>query len=639
MSIQKFENEIYFQAYLEKNWADNVGALQAEHGQVYFDQLARSLGTLFGAGRIYVASYDLELKFGTTIAEYCSGHLADSYEFYIPGTANEDIAAGKSILIPDGLTESYPKDESIARYKGMIGRPVCDEVGKVTGVIAILFEEAIVFPEVSDSILDQFLDRVSTEMVSFYKNHKLNEINHQLLRDLAVSHQVREDLSRLAYIDRVTGLPNREQFMVDIKMYRDLSNYWIALSGIDCFKPVNDSLGLESGDELLREVGQGIANLNILGTRVYRWIGDEFLMLGFSEQESDIEEKIELCDLIFQRPIEVNHSRVRITRSTGITQLRDHDTIDAAISSVSIAMQKAKKLGGNRVVFYDRSLDVDQTHFFKVHSMIQEGITRHQFVPHYQPIFDPRREEYVGYEALMRWIDTASKTIFDPNQFIPIAERTGLIVELGKQMITAAVADIARWNAVFKIERDLSINLSATQFHDENLISDIDRITRQSEIDPCLITFEITELLLVNGGEKVLGKLQDLKAMGCRLSLDDFGTGYSSLAYLQKYPFDIIKVDRCFVEDVVYSTKSKSLINALRLLATDLGMKITAEGVETQDQSDCLAMMGVDYLQGFYFSKPIPASDIDDVYRGKAVFGKPLTGRPQIDGSSSINLH
>ena len=307
-------------------------------------------------------------------------------------------------------------------------------------------------------------------------------------------------------------------------------------------------------------------------------------------------------------------SEIRITRSTGVTTLDKHETIDGAIKAVCIAMQRAKMRGGNRAVMYEKSMNTDDTQFFRVHSLMQEGITQHQFIPHFQPIYDPQKEEIVGYEALMRWIDDSGKTVFFPDQFIPIAERSGLIVELGKEMIATAISHIADWNKTYSARRDLAINLSPLQFHDDNLVSDIERIVKIYDIEPSLIKFEITESLFVHEGDYVLKKLKELKSLGFSLSLDDFGTGYSSLAYLQNYPFDIIKVDKCFVDDVLQSQKSKALIKAVRLLAADLGMKIVAEGVETEQQADCLAMMGVDFLQGYYYSKPLPANEIAEAY-------------------------
>ena len=254
------------------------------------------------------------------------------------------------------------------------------------------------------------------------------------------------------------------------------------------------------------------------------------------------------------------------------------------------------------------------TEFFHVHSLMQEGMRRHQFTPYYQPIFDPRSEIFVGYEALMRWIGSNGKAVFMPDQFIPIAERSGLIIDLGKEMISTAVRNLHEWDLLHGGGRELSINLSPLQFHDETLVQDIDSIVSQYDVDPSLIKFEITESLFVHEGDYVLEKLQDIKSIGCRLSLDDFGTGYSSLAYLQKYPFDQIKIDKCFIDDVVESSKSRALIKAVRILSTDLGMNLVAEGVETEDQANCLTDIGVDYLQGYYFSRPMPTEQIDRTY-------------------------
>ncbi|MBV1877952.1 MAG: bifunctional diguanylate cyclase/phosphodiesterase [Pseudomonadales bacterium] len=614
MNEQQFDNEKSYQVYLEKHWLEDVKNLLATSGQEYFDQLVQGLAMLFGAQRVYVASFDMELKFGTVIADISGGVYNDEFEFHMPGTPAEQIAEGESILIEDGLAGFYKNDEGLRQYRGMMGRPAYDDEDNVIGLVVLLFENNIRWIDSANAIIDICISRIGTEMTSFYKTRQLNDINHQLLRELAISNQLKDELARIAYLDRVTGLPNREQFMLDLKLAAERPDGWIALCGIDCFKPVNESLGLEAGDRVLKDVGERLASIHLLDSKIYKWTGDEFLMFGRSKSLTEVEELVRICDLVFQQPVDVNGSQIRITRSTGITSLDAHGGIDEAVKAVCIAMQRAKMRGGNRAVIYENSMNTDNTQFFRVHSLMQEGITQRQFVPHYQPIYDPAKEAYVGYEALMRWIDGSGKTVFFPDQFIPIAERSGLIVELGKEMIATAISNIAEWNKIYNVERDLAINLSPLQFHDDSLVRDIERIVKIYDLAPSLIKFEITESLFVHEGDYVLRKLKDLKALGFRLSLDDFGTGYSSLAYLQNYPFDIIKVDKCFVDDVIHSSKSKALIKAVRLLASDLGMKIIAEGVETEAQAACLAMMGVDYLQGYYYSKPLPANQIHKMY-------------------------
>lgn len=614
MSQSSFDSEKDYQRHLEKIWNDDVEALLPQQGQNYFDQLTHRLTTLLHADRVYAASFDLELNYGTTIADYRDDEFCDNYEFHVPETASAILAAGKSIVLGDGLTNKYPEDDALKSYSGMIAQPAYDHDNNVIGVIVILFKEPFHWVHAANSILDLCMGRIGSEMMSFYKARQLNDMNHQLLRELALSNQLKEELSRLAYVDRVTGLPNREQFRVDAKKYENLSNHWIAMFGLDCFKPINESMGIEAGDELLREIGLRITSANLTETQLYKWTGDEYLLFGLIDQSGDEETILRLCDELFNEPFKVNDSQVHITRSTGVSLLKDHGLIAGAIQAVCIALQRAKIRGGNRTVYYEESMNKADSQFFKVHSMMQDGIAKNQFTPYYQPIYDPRKEEYTGYEALMRWIGPAGKPVFFPDQFIPIAERSGLIIALGKEMITTAIRDISEWNATYGLKRDLAINLSPLQFHDDNLIKDIGSIVSKVGVDPALIKFEITESLFVHEGDYVLGKLEELKDMGFRLSLDDFGTGYSSLAYLQKYPFDIIKIDKCFVDDVVTSIKSKALIKAVLLLANDIGMKIVAEGVETEEQAHCLSMMGIDYLQGYHFSRPLPAIEIEASY-------------------------
>ncbi|MFT7246247.1 MAG: diguanylate cyclase (GGDEF)-like protein [Candidatus Azotimanducaceae bacterium] len=614
MSQPKFETEKAYRSYLEANWIDDVEDLMTEVGQGYFELLVESLSRLFEADRVFIASFDLDYQYGTTVADFSGGQAFDKNDFFVPGTVYADIGKRQSVVIADKLQQFYPQQESLQGYTSIIGRPVLDENGSSIGLIVVLTKQPFPWIDAANGILDFCLGRIENEMMPLYKARQLNEMNHQLLRELAQSNQLKEELSRLAYTDRVTNLPNREAFLVELKMIGDMGNHWIGLLGLDFLKSINDSMGLEYGDQLLRAVGQRLGELAIPKLKVFKWTGDEFMVLGFAPSETHIGRQLEACARAFDSPYDIHGSPVKITRSTGATALARHETIDSALKAVNAALHKAKIRGGNRTELFRESMAAVETEFFQVHSMMQEGIRRRQFTPYYQPIFDPKSETFVGYEALMRWIGSNGQSVFMPDQFIPIAERSGLIVDLGKEMISTAVRNLHEWNLLHGSGRGLSINLSPLQFHDENLVADIDNIVSEYDVDPSLIKFEITESLFVHESGYVLSKLQDIKSIGCQLALDDFGTGYSSLAYLQKYPFDQIKIDKCFIDNILESSKSRALIKAVRILSTDLGMNLVAEGVETEQQADCLTAIGVDYLQGYYFSRPMPTEQIDRTY-------------------------
>ncbi|MCB1644459.1 MAG: GGDEF domain-containing protein [Pseudomonadales bacterium] len=524
------------------------------------------------------------------------------------------LTAGRALNLEEGLNGFIPEDESLQAYKALISRPLTEPGKSVIGCLLMLFVSPHPWVEAASETLDFLMQRLESEIMGVYKTQQLNELNHHLLRELAVSNQLKEELSRVAYLDKVTHLPNREHFLVDLKVMPDLSGHWVTIIGLDCFKAINESIGLEAGDELLRAVGQRLQTLDLAGLGVYKWTGDEFLILTEASSEQDYTAQQQFIHQLFEVAFDLHGADIRLTCSSGATSLELHATVDEALKSCTAALNKAKLRGGNRAVIFEPGMQERPLQFLQVQTQIQQGIAKQQFQPYYQPIFDPRRECFVGYEALMRWMDERGKPVFFPDQFIPIAERSGLIVKLGREMIHTAVGHLHQWCEEYGITRDLSINLSPLQFHDDHLLDEIEAATHRHNVDPSLIKFEITESLFIHEGDYVLDKLNTLKQMGYKLSLDDFGTGYSSLAYLQSYPFDQIKIDKCFVDDVTTSRKSQALIKAVRILSSDLGVHLVAEGVETAEQADCLAIMGVDYLQGYYYSRPMPAENVDQTY-------------------------
>ena len=273
----------------------------------------------------------------------------------------------------------------------MLGRPALDESGNAIGMIVVLSSQPILWIEAANGILDFCMGRIEGELAPLYKSRQLNEMNHQLLRELALSNQLKEELSRLAYTDRVTNLANREQFFIDLKLINDLGHYWLGLVGIDSFKSINESLGHEQADYLLRSVGQRLSDLPIQGLRVYKWTSDEFVLLGFAETETSIGRQLEACARTFDVPFKVQGTPIKLTRSTGATPMARHETVDAALKAVSDALHRAKVRGGNRTEIFRDTAPVVGNEFFHVHSLMQEGMRQHHFTPYYQPFLIPRQ--------------------------------------------------------------------------------------------------------------------------------------------------------------------------------------------------------------------------------------------------------
>ena len=412
MTQSTFETEQAYRSHLEAEWIDDVEDLMTEVGTNYFELLVESLARLFDADRVFVGSFDLEYQYGTTIADFHDGSLADHFDFFLPDTVYENLTRNQSVIIPEKVDAFFPNTAGLQGYSAMIGRPAVDENGSVIGMIVVLSKQPMPFVDAANGILDFCIGRIEAELMPLYKSRQLNEMNHQLLRELAQSNQLKEELSRLAYTDRVTNLPNREAFLVELKSAENTTNRWIGLVGVDYLKSVNESMGLEYGDQLLRSVGRRLLELPIPEFRVFKWTGDEFMVIGRASNENEVGRQLEACARAFDVPFQVHGAPVKITRSTGATQLGRHETVGAALKAVNAALQKAKLRGGNRTELYKDAMVAAETEFFHVHSMMQEGIMKQQFLPYYQPIFDPRREKFIGYEALMRWISSTGQTVF-----------------------------------------------------------------------------------------------------------------------------------------------------------------------------------------------------------------------------------
>jgi diguanylate cyclase (GGDEF)-like protein/PAS domain S-box-containing protein len=449
--------------------------------------------------------------------------------------------------------------------------------------------------------------------------------------DLSANKDAERLINWQAHHDTLTKLPNRtlllERLTRVLVHRRNRSEPGALLSiDIDRFKMVNDSIGPKLGDRLLIEAAMRIAMAARESDTVARLGSDEFaVMLPDLADYAEAERMARSVQTSLAQPFRFEGHEIVVTASIGIA-LYPEDGTDpgSVIQRSNTAMARAKELGGNAVVFYEADMNARAERRFVLETELRRALRERQLVLHYQPIVDLRTMRVVGAEALMRWIHP-ERGVIPPGDFIPIAEDTGLIVEMGCWLVDEVGAQIERWNDASMSQLRFSINVSGRQLQHANDMRDL--IERVRSVSANRLSVEITESVLMADHEAVLAFLKELRALGVRVALDDFGTGFSSLSYLRKFRFDVLKVDRSFIRDIERSNTDLGLVASIVSIGRILGVDVVAEGVETEAQLQCLKRIGCDLIQGFLFSKPLPALEFAEFARD---FGQRDGGAPHV---------
>jgi diguanylate cyclase (GGDEF)-like protein len=440
---------------------------------------------------------------------------------------------------------------------------------------------------------------------------------------------------RLAYYDRLTGLPNRRLFMD--RLQRTLRR--AATRRIDCallhidldrFKQINDALGHNVGDDLLQGVADrleqsvrptdflgvpGIADIDNPFSRVG---GDEFSVLlpgvGAAERAARVARRI-LASL--SKPFRFEDRDLFTTASIGIALFpSDGDDIETLLTNADIAMTHAKKHGRNNFQFYDPSLNVESAERLNLENQLRRAIDRKELRLYYQPKIDIATGRIIGAEALMRW-EHPELGIVGPDRFIPIAEETGLITSLGEWALRIGCEQNQAWQNAGLPPISIAINVSPIQFQNGDFVETIRDALRASQMDPRHLILELTEGVIMENPEAAAKMLEAIREMGTRTSVDDFGTGYSSLSSLSRFPIDELKIDRSFIQNVPQDEADAAIVNVILLIGYTLGMTVVAEGVETEEQLAFLEHHGCSTYQGYLRSRPVPAADFERLLRAE----------------------
>ncbi len=445
-----------------------------------------------------------------------------------------------------------------------------------------------------------------------------------LAQDVSRQRAAEDALAHAYNHDALTGLPNRSQFTYRLRIALKNTNgepgtVAVLAFNADRFKAINDSLGHEAGDELLIGLANRIGDLAGPDCLVARLGADSFLVLhqgdDAEKQAQDLATRL-LASL--KTPFLVRGEEVFLAASIGIAAVGE-SLIDATelLSSADAAMGRAKKRGGATVEVFGESMRIRVSERMNTESSLHRALDREEFRVFYQPVVDIRSTDAVAVEALVRWFHP-ERGLVGPDKFIPVAEESGLIVPIGAWVLEESVRKLQAWGeGAGPRLSDMKVNLSARQIDQPEIVATVDEVLSNSSIDPEKLTLEITESALMNNADLALDVLKALKDLGVTLAIDDFGTGYSSLAYLRRFPLDILKVDKSFVDEIATNVEGKAIVSSIINLAHTLDMRVIAEGVETEQQLDELRRMGCDLAQGYLFSRPLPEDELTGRYGPK----------------------
>ncbi|MGB3207941.1 MAG: EAL domain-containing protein [Crinalium sp.] len=433
----------------------------------------------------------------------------------------------------------------------------------------------------------------------------------------AYNHRVNlatEALSYFAYYDNLTNLPNRTLLQERLhQLVKEDYNQQIPILciGLDRFHRIND-MGTSIAELVLRLVAERLTTCVADHDLLARFNNDQFAIIFTAiTQKQDIAKLAQIILDVLSQPLKVNEQEIFITASIGISLYpKNGRDVDILLNQADLAMSQARKEGGNNYQFYSTQLQLVSLAPLSLENDLRYALEREEFEVLYQPQVDMRTGRIIGAEALLRWHHPEKKLI-SPVEFIPIAEETGLIIQIGEWVLRTACTQTKLWQDGGFGFLNIAVNLSVYQFNQKNIIEKICEVLRETNLNPATLELELTEGSIVQNPEATRRIFSELKSLGIQISIDDFGTGYSSLSYLQQFPFDTLKVDKCFVRDIANDSKNAAITTAIIQMAHGLKLKVIAEGVETQAEQYFLSQHECDAMQGYLFSRPIPAKEFE----------------------------
>ncbi len=451
---------------------------------------------------------------------------------------------------------------------------------------------------------------------------ELNSSNQLLEKEIKVRLQAEDRLQKQASYDELTGLPNRslasdrlQQTLVKAKRHN--LNPCVTFLDLDNFKYINDTFGHAAGDDLLRQAARRLSSCARGSDTVARLGGDEFLLILDDDDitkghqpESGVRHVAERIIESFAKPFVIEGQELNITPSIGFAIYpKDGEDSNELMRHADAAMYRSKNEGKNTYCFYSPEMTVQAKLRMKVEAQLRRALERNELSIHYQPIVNSTSREIVKAEALLRW-DCDELGMITPDYFIPIAEETGMILPMGNWVVKKACEQVKNWRNLGWPNICVTINVSARQFKsDSSLVETVGEALKQNNLPADAIQLELTEGALLEESSDSVVIMKQIEDIGIKLLIDDFGTGYASLSYLQRYNFDSLKIDRSYINNVLRSEQDAKLVKAVIAMAKSLGMSVVSEGVETKAQLDFLFAADCEFMQGYYFSKPVSADE------------------------------
>src|SRR5690348_5829796 len=529
------------------------------------------------------------------------------------GLATQVLESARPLAIGDARIAASAPDSESAQPLG------------IAGFLGVALSGSSGEPFALVVALDQSPRQWSRDEVEHFSEIAASAVTEiELQRRTVEAERIERQLRHDALHDGLTGLPNRVCFVERLRHASERArrnaddSFAVLFVDLDHFKIINDSFGHLAGDELLIEVSRRLgACLRSVDT-IARLGGDEFaLLLEEVREPSDAARVAERLQVALRSPISLRDSEVFTSASIGIALSgRVDDPPQHLLRSADLAMYRAKEHGRGRFEVFDPAMHTAAMDRLRLETDLRRAIERDQLTLHYQPVFSLTTGGVVAVEALIRW-QHPERGLIPPLEFIPVAERTGMIREIGNWVIARACEQLKRWEREFGYGAPQSvwINVSPKQFAQCDLASEVEKLFETLSFEPRRIKFEITESIMLEDIELAMRTLGDLRKLGVQVFMDDFGTGYSSLTYLGRLPLDGIKVDRSFVSQMGTDVRQAQLVGTIITLIRNLGLEPIAEGVETDHQANLLREMGCAFAQGFIFCRPLPAREIDDLLR------------------------